>query len=760
MGSSDTPIGETHTEGELERRNRLYTMLSHINRCIIRTKDPQELYFAACRIAIESGGFAIAWIGLIDSEAGSLIPVASAGNVTVTQLKNLNEGKFDVLSNDKETAGGSRFSSWTEMSEQLGLLEGASFPIRLEGKTVGSFNIAAKEPGFFRDAEINLLLEVVDDISFALDIIRREEKRTAAESKMRYFVYYDSQTGLPSRALFEERLNESCYNGNAHQVVVMVVNLRRLQIVLHLLEPDAGLTIIRTLVDRLESVLPAVPRARIDEAKFALLLQDPEGLHVVEELAWEIHKVLAEAVEIDGQEYYLDPFIGLARFPLDGEPAEVLKHAILAASSPDTDTICRFFFADMDEGSRRQLNLDTALRRALERNEFILHYQPQLDLSTGRIIGAEALLRWQSRDYGLVSPLNFIPLLEENGMINTIGEWVLQEACRLNRKWQDEGLPPLRMAVNLSARQFHGGDISNIVKRTLEKTGLEPQWLELELTESTVLMNADKVIRTMHEISAEGIGFALDDFGTGYSSLSYLQRLPVDRIKIDKSFVANLTSNPSDAAIVRAVVGMAHSLGLKVIAEGVETEGQLGFLRGINCEEIQGFVFSRPLPPNDFTLLLREGRSIPPKQIEKPERIVLLIDDESNIISALTRVLRRKGFRIVGTTSIKEGFELMAIHQPGVVICDQRMPEMTGTEFLRRIKDIYPDTIRIVLSGYTELNSVIDAVNHGEVYKFLTKPWEDEALCQVIGDAFNIYELRQENRDLSRKLNTKRAMFE
>jgi FixJ family two-component response regulator len=252
----------------------------------------------------------------------------------------------------------------------------------------------------------------------------------------------------------------------------------------------------------------------------------------------------------------------------------------------------------------------------------------------------------------------------------------------------------------------------------------------------------------------------LDDFGTGYSSLSYLQRLPVDRIKIDKSFVANLTSNPSDAAIVRAVVGMAHSLGLKVIAEGVETEGQLGFLRGINCEEIQGFVFSRPLPADDFTLLLREGRSIPPKQIEKPERIVLLIDDESNIISALTRVLRRKRFRIVGTTSIKEGFELMAIHQPGVVICDQRMPEMTGTEFLRRIKDIYPDTIRIVLSGYTELNSVIDAVNHGEVYKFLTKPWEDEALCQVIGDAFNIYELRQENRDLSRKLNTKRAMFE
>jgi len=253
----------------------------------------------------------------------------------------------------------------------------------------------------------------------------------------------------------------------------------------------------------------------------------------------------------------------------------------------------------------------------------------------------------------------------------------------------------------------------------------------------------------MHDLNADGLSFALDDFGTGYSSLSYLQRLPVARIKIDRSFVINITSNPSDAAIVRAVVGMAHSLGLTVIAEGVETEGQLGFLRGVGCEEIQGYYFSRPLPGNEFAELLREGRCIPPGHLDRPERVLLLVDDEPNILSSLNRALRRKGFRILSTTSTREGFELLATHRPGVVLCDQRMPEMTGTEFLRRVKDIYPDTVRMVLSGYADLNSVIDSVNKGAVYKFLTKPWEDDALSESIKDAFLIYELHQENRALS-----------
>lgn len=744
---------------ELERQNRLYAMLSHINRTIIRTEDPQELYSAACRIAIEYGGFVLAWIGLLEPDKGGVVPVASAGTATVAQLKNI----ADVITDRGPTVHATRTEGpfivndtlgdpntpWRSMVEQWALRAGGSFPIRLEGNVIGAFNVAALEPDFFRDAELNLLIEVVDDISFALDVIRREEKRIAAETKMRYLVYYDSQTGMPSRALFEEWLAEACRDATVKTVVVLVANLRRYHAIVQLLNPDSGQEIIRAMATRLESALPTVPIARINESKFAVILRDPEGLDVAEELAWQMHRALIEPITGEGQELFLDPFVGIALFPQDGTPANVLKHAMQAASAQETTSPCRFFFADMDEGSRRQFNLDTSLRRALERNEFVLHFQPQVNLATGRIVGAEALLRWHCGDYGPVSPLDFIPLLEENGLIGPVGEWVLHEACSRARQWQDDGLEPFRMAVNLSARQFLDDDIRAMVRRILAETRLDPKWLELELTESIVMRNAENVIRTMNDLSADGVTHALDDFGTGYSSLSYLQRLPVARIKIDRSFVINITSNPSDAAIVRAVVGMAHSLGLSVIAEGVETEGQLGFLRGVGCEEMQGYFFSRPLPAVEFATLLREGRSIPPGEIERPERVLLLVDDEPNILSALTRALRRKGFRILCTTSTREGFELLATHRPGVVLCDQRMPEMTGTEFLRRVKDLYPDTMRMVLSGYADLNSVLDAVNKGAVYKFLTKPWEDEALCESIKDAFHIYELHRENRELS-----------
>lgn len=770
MKPTESPIVLPNAQSELERMNRLYAMLSHINRTIVRAEDSQEIYLAACRIAIENGGFVLAWIGLLEPGHQRVVPVAAAGAATVAQLNSID----DIVAGQGPTAHAvyaehpcivnntlddPNMAMWRGITERWGIRAGGSFPIRLDGNIIGAFNVAAAEPGYFRDAEIKLLVEVADDISFALEVFRREEKRLAAETKMRYLAYYDSQTGMPSRALFEEQMADACKDAAGGTIAVLVANLRRYHGIVQLLGPGAGQEIIRTLAARLELALPAIPVARVNESKFAVMLREPAGLDVAEEFAWHIHWALAEAIQVDGKELFLEPFVGIAVYPQDGKPADVLKHAMqaAAASALDPASRCRFFYADMDDSSRRQLDLDTALRRALERNEFILHYQPQVDLDSGRIVGAEALLRWQRPDHGLISPMDFIPVLEDNGLISEVGEWVLHEACQRCRQWQDEGLPPFRIAVNLSARQFHNGDIRAITRRVLDATRLDPKWLELEVTEGIVLLNADAVIRTMHDLNADGASFALDDFGTGYSSLSYLQRLPVARIKIDRSFVTHITSNPSDAAIARAVVGMAHSLGMSVIAEGVETEGQLGFLRGIGCEEIQGFLFSRPLPENEFAALLREGRRIPPGQIDKPEQVLLLVDDEPNIISALTRVLRRQGYRIISTTSAREGFDLLAAHHPGVVVCDQRMPEMTGTEFLRRVKELYPDTVRIVLSGFTELNSVIDAVNQGAVYKFFTKPWEEESLCESIKDAFRIYELRHENRELSRMLQARQT---
>ena len=265
-----------------------------------------------------------------------------------------------------------------------------------------------------------------------------------------------------------------------------------------------------------------------------------------------------------------------------------------------------------------------------------------------------------------------------------------------------------------------------------------------------MLLNAEAVIATLNQLKGHGVSHALDDFGTGYSSLSYLQRLPVARIKIDQSFVANITADPNDAAIVRAVVGMAHSLGMSVIAEGVETEGQLGYLRGLQCEEIQGYYFSWPLPADAFADLLREDRRLAPAVKERQaERVLLLLDDEPNVLAALRRLLRRTDIRVVATTSPKEAFDLMATNPVGVVVCDQRMPEMTGTEFLRRVKDLHPDVVRIVLSGYTDLNSVIDAVNRGAIYKFLPKPWDEEVLLASLRDAFHMHEMEKDNRVLT-----------
>ena len=756
------------SQRKLERLNQLYAMLSRINRAIVRIESPHELYETACRIAIEDGGFGFAWIGLVEPDGQRIIQVGHAGasldmnQAPITAASQgpsalaIHEGQPCIIN---DSANDPRTATCRKQLAQYAMRAVASFPIHMEDRVIGVFTVMAGEPGFFRDAEVCLLTEVADDISFSLEVMHEEEMRHATESKMQFLAQYDPQTGLPGREQFEERLAKACEHAGDGMVAALVVRLRHYRDILQVAGPMAGVDIARAIAVRLETALPTATVARITDIEFAVMLEQPEGLHLVEEMAWRIHGLTAEAVRVDEREIFMDPFVGIAVSPQDGAPSNVINAAqVAAAMAPaDASSGCRFFVADMDRASRRRLDLDSALRRALERDEFLLHYQPQVNLSTGRVVGAEALLRWQRQGNGngftLVPPQDFIPILESTGLIGAVGEWVMHEACRCNQQWQDEGLPSLRMAVNLSACQFHDGDIRPMVQRALAASRLDPQWLELELTEGVVLTSADAVIRTMRDLNADGVTHALDDFGTGYSSLSYLQRLPVTRIKIDRAFVTNITSNPSDAAIARAMMGMAHSLGLTVIAEGVETEGQLGYLRSLGCEEMQGYYFSKPLPPDQFATLLREGRGIAPAESSgKSERVLLLVDDEPNILSALQRVLRPFGFRILATTSALEGLNLLAVHRVGVVLCDQRMPLMTGTEFLRRVKVLYPDVVRLILSGYTELNSVIDAVNRGAVYKFLTKPWEEDVLVENLQEAFRHYELKEENRELSRRL--------
>jgi EAL domain-containing protein (putative c-di-GMP-specific phosphodiesterase class I)/FixJ family two-component response regulator/GGDEF domain-containing protein len=743
----------------LERLNRLYSMLSHINRAIIRAESPNDIYSAACQIAVEEGNCRFAIIALMEPQVQKLIAVASAG--TSIDLDDLppcilaaGQGKPCIVNNvytDKRAA-------WTGSTtlEETGILSVASFPLFLEQSEVGTFTVGVGEAHYFGEAELHLLEEVSADISFAMDILHRDEKRLAGEAKMHYLAYYDARTGLPCRPLFEERLATICEHYPATVVCVMAINLRNYHERLQLLGENAGITIARSVASRIETVVPTAIVARIGEAEFALALESQKELREIEETARQIHRSITEAISVDKQEVFLEALVGIAMFPKDGVPAEVVKSALTAADTapPNSGSCCRVFVSGMDKLSRSRLDLDTALRHAISRQEFELYYQPQVDLVSGRVVGAEALLRWQRPNIGLVQPSEFIPMLEETGLINAVGEWALFEACAACRRWQDQGLPPVRVAVNLSGRQFRNVDIEVLVRRVLHDTHLDPHWLELEVTENSILPNAAKIIRILRDLKASGVSQALDDFGTGYSSLSYLQRLPVQRLKVDRSFVANITSNPGDAAIVRAVVSMAHSLGIRVIAEGAETEGQLGYLRGLTCDEMQGYHFSPPLPENDFVTLLRDGRCI---QIEtdqpKHERVLLLVDDDPNIRSTLRSMLRRTDIHLLTTTNPNKGFELLATNRVGVVVCDQRMPEMTGTEFLRRVKELFPTTVRIVLSGYTDLDSVIDAVNRGAVYKFLTKPLQAATLLESLEDAFHLHEIERENLLLTHQLN-------
>jgi EAL domain-containing protein (putative c-di-GMP-specific phosphodiesterase class I)/CheY-like chemotaxis protein len=435
--------------------------------------------------------------------------------------------------------------------------------------------------------------------------------------------------------------------------------------------------------------------------------------------------------------------LGISLYPRDGDNAESLLQnadaAMYSAKSLGGDSF-HFYAPEMNERMLARFALEADLRRALERGELLLHYQPKVNLATGEPTGAEALLRWRHPERGLVPPGDFISLAEETGLIVQIGEWVIEAVCEQMREWLDAGLTVPPVALNLSARQFHQQNLVAVIRQALRLNQIEAKCLELEITESILMENVEKAVTTLQELKSIGLKIALDDFGTGYSSLSYLKRFPIDNLKIDRAFVRDVTTEPDDAAICLAVIGLAHNLKLKVVAEGVETEAQMNYLRTHGCDEIQGFYFSRPLPAADFAQLLTQRKVFAlPSPMASERKTLLLVDDETNILSALKRLLRRDGYEILAAGSAKEGFELLATHEVQVILSDQRMPEMNGTEFLARVRELYPDTIRIVLSGYTDLNSITESINRGSIYRFLTKPWDDDMLRQHVREAFRHY---------------------
>ncbi|MEF8703441.1 MAG: EAL domain-containing protein [Candidatus Accumulibacter sp. UW26] len=351
-------------------------------------------------------------------------------------------------------------------------------------------------------------------------------------------------------------------------------------------------------------------------------------------------------------------------------------------------------------------------------------------MQTGAIVGLEALVRWQHPLHGLIPPGRFIPAAEESGQIIAIGEWVLGEACRQMRRWLDAGFAPIKVAVNLSARQFRLANLALVVGNALAASQLDPRMLELEITEGAMMHDVAVAIRTSERLKELGVRLSLDDFGTGYSSLAYLSRFPIDIVKIDQSFVRDITTNPTNAAIAQATIAMSHKLGKVTLAEGVESEEQMYYLRRNDCDEMQGYLFSRPLAADELAALRIAGRQLafPAASPQQPLPSVLLVDDEPNILSALKRLLRREGYHVLTAESGQAALAILAREPVKVVVSDQRMPSMSGTELLARVRMIYPQTVRMVLSGHSEIDAVTDAINLGAVYKYLNKPWDDDSL--------------------------------
>ncbi len=588
--------------------NRIYAVLSGINALIVRARDRDELFKEACRIAVSGGGFSLSLIALVDPHTMKPAPVASAGvnpeilAVVTTLLsgesarnsmiaRSIDE-KRTIVSNDSQSdpalVAGGRYV-------EAGVRSIAVLPLIVSEAVVGVLALYASEPEFFHEEELKLLGELAGDIGFAIDTIEKRER-------LNYLAYYDALTGLANRTLFLERVSQYMRSatGGGYQLALFLIDLERFKNINDSLGQAAGDALLKQVAAWLtRSAGDGSLLARVGADHFALVLPEVKTqTDVVRLLDRTVNGFLEHAFRLNEAIFRIAVKVGVAVFPADAPTAEALFSNAEAALKKAKAMGDRYLFYNqtMTEKVAGQLTMENLLRPALEKREFVLHYQPKVNLENGKVTSAEALIRWNDPLTGLVPPGRFIPILEDTGLISEVGRWSLGQAIDDFLRWRADGLGAVRLAVNVSPRQLRNPGFVAEIKEVLGNIPDACQGLELEITESLIMEDVRTSIATLRAIRDLGVTIAIDDFGTGFSSLSYLARLPVDTLKIDRSFVIEMTGSPQGLALVSTIINLAHSLKLKVVAEGVETDEQARLLRLLGCEEMQGFLFSEGIP--------------------------------------------------------------------------------------------------------------------------------------------------------------------
>lgn len=602
-----------NSEQRIRYLNRVYAVLRGITSLIVRVQDRDTLFNEACRIAVETGGFRMAVIGMVDRSGLKIVPVATAGKdeeLVDTLSSILSSGKFAsrtmatrlisakqaVVCNDSQNDPQVLFGNEYAKAGVCSIL---ILPLIISDEAIGALALYADEVEFFHEEEIELLTELSGDIAFAIDHIYNQEK-------LDYLAYYDALTGLANRSLFLERVAQyvrSAVSGG-HKLALCLIDLERFKNINDSVGWSAGNELLKQVTEWLTRNAGDVSLlARVGADHFALVLPDVrQGGDVARKIEKTLAAFLDHPFRLNDEVFRIAAKVGIAMFPDDGADADTLFKNAEAALKMAKRSGDRYLFhtQKMTEAVAAKLALENHLRQALDNEEFVLHYQPKVDLASGKVSGAEALIRWNDPRTGLVPPAMFIPALEDTGLIYQVGRWALKKSLDDYLRWRDAGFSVVRLAVNVSPLQLRHPDFVASIEQLLAVDVQAAQGLELEITESMIMEDMQQSVASLQAIRAMGICVAIDDFGTGFSSLGYLSKLPVDTLKIDRSFVDDMTRSPGGQDLVSTIIGLAHSLSLKVVAEGVETEHQARLLRLLKCDEMQGYLFSKPVPADIF----------------------------------------------------------------------------------------------------------------------------------------------------------------